>query len=484
MARNTQEFGQVELVRHPLVVVRGLPRAQVGELVHFSSGAYGQVFSLNSDSLDVLVFAAESLQVGETVTRFGHPLTITLAKSLTGKLLVPLQVITQASSTGRSVDAPPQALQTRRRITQSLTTGISIVDIVLPLGKGQRQLLVGDRKSGKTTFAIQLSAAQVQAGAVIVYAVIGKLHSEIKKIQAAFQTKGIADSVTLVASAADDPPSVIYQTPFIAMAIAEYLQAMGIDVVVIFDDLTTHAKYYREIALIGKRFPGRDSYPGDMYYTHARLLERGGCFAHQDHPETGVSITCLPIAESADADLTDFIVSNLISMTDGHLLFDSMIYAQGHRPAIHPGLSVTRVGKQTQTTLQRELTHKVTSFINQYQKTMSLTHFGAELTGAAKTVLSRGDVLFAFLGQTKDADYAPNVLSIICAAVMLDWFSQSVTAEVVQARDTLQVRYSTEPAIRSQIDELLSQNKTLVELSAVLTNTRPSITQLWQPLKQ
>ena len=400
MSRHTQEFGQVELVRHPLVAVRGLPGAQIGELVQFSNGTYGQVFSLGAELIDILVFSAQPLVVGETVTRFGHALLISMSSRLVGATITPLSKL--ALEQGRQIDTPPQELAMRRRITQPLTTGVSLVDLVLPLGKGQRQLIVGDRKTGKTTFAIQLSELQAKTGALVVYAVIGKLQSEIKKIQETLHKKGIADAVTLVASAADDPPSVIYQTPFVAMAVAEYLNSLGRDVVVIFDDLTTHAKYYREVALIGKRFPGRDSYPGDIYFMYARLLERGGCFVHPTDSKNTVAISCLPIAETTDADLTDFIISNLISMTDGHLLFDSMVYAQGHRPAIHPGLSVTRVGKQTQCPVHRDLTHQVTSFINQYQKTISLTHFGAELTDNTQLILNRGELLFALLDQQKN----------------------------------------------------------------------------------
>jgi F-type H+-transporting ATPase subunit alpha len=311
--------------------------------------------------------------------------------------------------------------------------------------------------------------------------VIGKLQSEIKKIQETLHKKGIADAVTLVASAADDPPSVIYQTPFIAMAIAEYLNSLGRDVVVIFDDLSTHAKYYREVALIGKRFPGRDSYPGDIYFMYARLLERGGCFVSPTDSKNTVAISCLPIAETTDADLTDFIISNLISMTDGHLLFDSMIYAQGHRPAIHPGLSVTRVGKQTQGTVPRELTHQVTSFINQYQKTISLTHFGAELTDNTQLILNRGKLLFALLDQQKNKIYAPNVMVLLSTAVLSDYFDANTTEEITVARETLQTRYDKDVAVRKQIDQLISETKTLAELTATLSSSRSKISLLWQP---
>jgi len=458
----------------------------LGELVQFANGAYGQVFSLSEELVDILVFSAQPVTVGETVTRTGQPLQITLSPQLLGATLTPLSTLThsaQSAKDARQIDTAPRELCARQRITQPLISGVSLVDLVLPLARGQRQLIVGDRKTGKTAFALQLCGRQVALGAVVVYAVIGKLTSEIKKIQQAFEQLKITDSVALVATAADDPPSVIYQTPFVAMAIAEYLNSLGKDVVVVFDDLTTHAKYYREVALIGKRFPGRDSYPGDIFYTHARLLERGGCFTHPTRPEVGVSISCLPIGETSDADLTDFIVSNLISMTDGHLLFDSMVYAQGHRPAIHPGLSVTRVGKQTQTAVQREITHELTSFINHYQKTINLTHFGAELTGSTTKTLERGEALFALLDQSKHQTYDTAVMVVLAAAVLLDWFSANTPEQVASLRDALQHNYSTQKTVRQQLDAVVAQAKNLPELSATLTSNQQQLNQLWQPLK-
>lgn len=481
MSNKPEEYGIVELVRHPLVAVKGLPGARIGELVQFTSGTYGQVFSLGAETVDVLVFATKALTVGETVTRTGQSLMISLSPKLVGTLLSPLSTLSENTQAGVPVDVAPRPLIERRRITQPLNTGVSFVDLVLPLGKGQRQLIVGDRKTGKTSFALQLAEHQVKTGSLVVYAAIGKLQSEIKRLQEMFVQKGIAKSVVIVATAADDPPSIIYQTPFAAMTTAEYLNSQGNDVVVVFDDLTTHAKYYREVALIAKRFPGRDSYPGDIYYTHARLLERGGCFTHQNKPDVGVAITCLPIGETSDADLTDFIISNLISMTDGHLLFDSAVYAQGHRPAIHPGLSVTRVGKQTQLPLQRDLTHALTAFINHYQKTIGLTHFGAELTGTTKAVLNRGEALFVFLDQPKEKIFASTVMLLLCGAVLLDWFAQKSAQDIRVARDTLQSKYESNAELKQKLDAALLQINTLTDLNTFLQQQRTVLEQVWAP---
>lgn len=479
MSRQTEEYGVVEQVRQPLIAVKGLPGAHLGELVKISSGAHGQVFSLSPEKVEIYVFAGAVPLVGDTVTRTGQPLKIDLSNRTAGCTVHPLcQLSTAAAAT--ATDTAPIPLTGRQHITQPLTTGVSIVDLVLALGKGQRELIVGDRKSGKTSFALQVAEHQAKRGSAIVYAAIGKLSSEIKRIQRLIHQKGFADSVTLVASAADDPPTVIYQTPFTAMTIAEQIALSGQDVVLILDDLTTHAKSYREIALVGKRFPGRDSYPGDIFFTHARLLERAGCFRNDKQPQTGSALSCLPLAETVDSELTDYIVSNLISITDGHLLFDSRMFAAGHRPAINSGLSVTRVGRQTQSPLQLAVANALTQQLHHFQKIKNLTHFGAELTAETTTILQRGEALQAFFNQTKEVVFSGNTMLIMSTAILNDWLN-TVAAKDIQARHAaLEAVYLKKPAIRAKIDELVTVAKTLKELQKLVLTEKSWLESVWQ----
>lgn len=184
------------------------------------------------------------------------------------------------------------------------------------------------------------------------------------------------------------------------MTVAEYFRDQGEDVVVVLDDLSTHAKFYREISLLARRFPGRDSYPGDIFYTHARLLERAGNFVHKEKGE--VAITCLPVAETVEGDFTGYIVTNLMGITDGHIYFDSNVYYQGRRPAINAALSVTRVGKQTQTKMKRDINRELTSFLALYEKMQNFSHFGAELTASVKDILKTGDSIYKFFDQSRE----------------------------------------------------------------------------------
>lgn len=493
MSRQVEEYGQVSLVQHPLVSVEGLPSVQVGELVQFESGSVGQVFTLGIENCEVLVFSSEPVEAGETATRTGRMASIALSPSLIGATITPLgelgesvsmltleQAQKPTATVHAEVDHAPPLLTERRRITELLFSGVSMLDLVLPIGKGQRELLVGDHKTGKTSLALQIAEAQVQRGALVVYAAIGKLGGEIKRVQQHCLNRGMQDSVTIVASTADDPPTVIYQTPFTALAVAEYFNSLGRDVVVILDDLTTHARYYREIALLSKRFPGRDSYPGDIFYTHARLLERAGCFVHPTAPDQTVSISCLPIAETTESELTDYIVSNLISITDGHWLFDAQLYFAGRRPAINPSLSVTRVGKQTQQSLQRDLGQTLTAFINRYQKTVNLSHFGAELSAETKEKLAQGAALFAFLNQDKDRIFASSVMLTISGAIFLNWFADASPKEIQGARDLLQEQYQKSKQVQTEL-ATFEQAETVEELLRLLKKEQKNITALWQP---
>jgi len=241
-------------------------------------------------------------------------------------------------------------------------------------------------------------------------------------------------------------------TPFTAMTVAEYIRDQGHDVVVILDDLTTHAKYYREISLLAKHFPGRDSYPGDMFFTHARLLERAGNF-YLPNGKTA-AITCLPVAETRDGELTNFIVSNLISITDGHLFFDTELFTRGMRPAIHAGLSVTRVGKQTQTPVERDLNYSLSLFLSQYEKTRKLSHFGAELNDYTRALLARGDVLMAFFNQTKNISVPPAVMVFFASSIFLDWFNDTAPQDLVLQRDVCVKNYTQQPKTKETLDRL------------------------------
>ncbi|PWU23329.1 hypothetical protein C5B42_03320 [Candidatus Cerribacteria bacterium 'Amazon FNV 2010 28 9'] len=466
-----ENVGIVIGVREPIVTVSGLCGGNVHEIVHFELGGFGQIIRLRDDKAQVMCFHKESPRLGSGVRLSGEYLHLHVCPHILGSMITPLgeHLAGEHTCTHEKVTYPiesaPLPLMRRRLITQTMHTGLALVDLLLPLGLGQRQLVVGDRKTGKSTFLTQVAKMQVSLGHMVVFAAIGKRSSEIKELFDLFCDEAIATHSVIVASAADDPASVVTITPHTAMAVAEYLRDLGHTVTVIFDDLSTHAKYYREVALLADTFPGRDSYPGDMFYVHARLLERAGNFSLPDGKEA--SITALPVAQTQEGELTSFIVSNLISITDGHLFFESSLFARGMRPAIHTALSVTRVGKQTQDSLARDITYQLTLLLSSYEKTRNLTHFGAELTEETKDILHRGELFLAMCNQAK-AQSIPHSVQIVLAALILERMFMSISIdEMNNVRDRLLSAYERETRVRTLLDTL-AKKKNYEELRVVL----------------
>ncbi|MFZ1721180.1 MAG: hypothetical protein WAU07_01620, partial [Microgenomates group bacterium] len=356
------------------------------------------------------------------------------------------------------VIAPPP-LPKRALITKQLATGFALTDLMLPLGHGQRELLAGDRKSGKSAFVRRLAATQARNGTKVVYALIGKKVAELKETYNYLQQSGVINDTVIIATSARDAVSTIALTPFVAMTVAEALKDQGHDVLVILDQLSTHAEFYRELSLLARRFPGRDSYPGDIFYVHAQLLERAGCFIHPTDPNKSVSITCLPIARTTNSDVTDYITSNLISITDGHLLFETKLYSQGQQPAINTALSVTRVGKQTQTPLLRDINHVLTSFMSQYKKARGLTHLASEVSGETQDMLKKGSVILDFFSEIDEVNLPSEVQQIMVGMIWSGWFNQSHRAELHASRFKLSSAYQNDQNIAQKLDSIVANNE-------------------------
>lgn len=440
------EFGIVEEVYHPMVKVVGLPSVQPNEVVVFENGDLGEVLFMEEDKIEVLVFAKQPLAPRIKVTRSGEQLNLNISSRFLGMVVDPLGMAVQGLSSGEKgsegggdggkvkessegetkiLDVPPLSIVRRAQITEPLVTGVSVVDMLLPLGKGQRELVVGDRKTGKTAFVLSVIKKQVMMGSVVIYAAIGKQMVEIDLVKRWLEKEGLLENLVIVATTAHDAQSLIYLTPFTAMTLAEYFRDLGKDVLVVLDDLSTHAKYYREIALLAGRFPGRDSYPGDIFYTHARLLERAGNYVHPK--EVQVAISCLPVAETTENDLTDYIVSNLIGITDGHLLFDSQEFIKGRRPAINPLSSVTRVGKQTQWLLHQNVSQQMLAFISEYERNLKFAHFGAELTDKMRDDLRKGSLMYNFFNQETTLIVPLNIQLLFMGMVWSRLFDKELT---------------------------------------------------------
>ena len=417
----TGEYGIVYEVHHPIVVMEGLPNVKLHEVVIFESGQKGEVFAINRGRIEARTFSREPIRVGTKTARTDELLSIPVGKELMGQIINPLgesfdqTVSFRIPSEQRELDIRPIGITGRQKIDTQMATGVALIDLLIPIGKGQRELIIGDKKTGKTSLLLSAIKKQTNEGSIAIYTAIGKKKSEIKRIREFFVKEKIIDKIIMVATSSYDSPSLIYQTPYAAMTVAEYFRDQGIHSLLILDDMSIHAKFYRELSLLSKRFPGRDSYPGDIFYVHSKLLERAGNFKHKDKGQ--VAITCLPVVEIIEGDLAGYISTNLMGITDGHIYLDSDIFYKGIRPAVNIHLSVTRVGRQTLGKLPREVNKVLMAFLSRYDKLQNLSHFGAELTEDVKKALKLGEMIYVFFNQHFE-ETIPIVVQLIILSML------------------------------------------------------------------
>lgn len=464
-----EEIGFVEKVSSYLVYASGLPGVKLEEVVIFEGGELGQVIGLRESTVELLSFSKRPVAVGSHLTRTDRVLEIGVGEEFLGKVVNPLGHLvdpsdpTPPAKETRPLNVAPPNISSRFPIRRPCLTGITLIDLLLPLGKGQREAVIGDKKTGKTRVLLRTLLSQVREGSVGIYALIGKSRLAARDLQLILRDLKIFNQVIIIASFADDPASLIYLTPYTAMTMAEYFRDQGKDVIVLLDDLTVHAKAYRELSLLARRFPGRNAYPGDIFYVQARLLERAGNFKTIKGGEA--AITCLPVVETPQGDVTGYITTNIMSMTDGHLLFDHLLFAEGKRPAIDPFLSVTRVGRQTQDSLRREINHTLTTFLKDVERLKRLTSFGAELGEHVKRILAKSEQISALLDQTA-VDYIPlNVQILLFGLVWGNLWRDKSEAEIHRSIQKILHLYETREGLRRRIDEFIVSSKNLKDLT-------------------
>lgn len=476
------EFGVIEQVHDSIVVASGLPDARLHEIVLFEMGGIGEVYLLNEDTIEILVFSRTPLIPGMKVTRSDAFLSVPVGEEFLGSTINPLGANLSAGgrqiapTQWREIDVAPPGISKRAKISSPLVTGVTAIDLMVPLGKGQKELVIGDRKAGKTSFLLAAIKSQVSSGAIAIYAGIAKRKSDIKKIQQFLREQNLENRTIVVASSSYDSPSLIYLTPYSAMTIAEYFRDMGQDVILVLDDLSSHAYFYREIALVAKRFPGRDAYPGDIFHTHARLLERAGNFK----TETGTaSITVLPVAEVVEGDLTGYITTNLMSMTDGHIFFDGNVYFEGRRPAVNIPLSVTRVGRQAQSSLLRSINREISAFLTLFERVQNLSHFGAEVSSSVQTTILTGETIYKYFNQHYNLLIPPPVQVILFALLWLSFLHvdeetlEETKKQMIESyNNSLQRELFDEAMKKETFNELLSFVASHKEEFLVLCKTK------------
>jgi F-type H+/Na+-transporting ATPase subunit alpha len=466
--KENNEIGFVTKQFSSLVEIQGLPRVQPGELVVFESGDVGRALTLRADAVEVILFTNNRVNAGDRVARTNSHFELMVGKGMLGTIIDPLgnvvmgEVKEHKGYEPRLVNIAPPPLMDRSMVTEQFETGVVGVDLVMPIGKGQRQLVIGDRKVGKSAFLRQTLLTHAMRGGLCVYGGVAKRQQEISAFWRFLTKYGIQVNTVAVMTNSRQPGGLIFQTPYAAMTIAEYFAGKGMDVLVIFDDLSIHAKYYREVMLTAKRFPGRSAYPGDIFYVHAKLMERAGNFT------TG-SITALPVAETVLSDISGYIQTNLMSMTDGHIFFDAEMYNQGRRPAVNPFLSVTRVGHQSQTPLFRSLSSELSTFLSRYRQTEELLHFGGEIGEEAKQILALGNKLTKVFNQGPASVISQNIAACVIAG-LFGGFWEKDTDEVFQGRYfNLARRYAREAEFRVQVDQAMAQATDFAGLVSIVS---------------
>ena len=401
-AANTAEGGTVVSAADGIVTVEGMDRAVYGEIVTFENGAKGMVESVEPSHLGIMLFdGAESVGVGTLVTRTGKRAGIPVGEAFLGRVINPLGEPIDGKGPVNAegynpIEKQAPGILERQSVDTPLHTGILAIDSMFPIGRGQRELIIGDRQTGKTSIATDAILNQKDTGVLCIYVAIGQKASSIARVAEDLKKHGAMSYTTIVAATASDSAPLQYIAPYAGTALAEYFMSKGKSVLIVYDDLSKHAVAYRAISLLLRRSPGREAYPGDVFYLHSRLLERS-CRMRDDLG--GGSITALPIVETQAGDVSAYIPTNVISITDGQIFLESALFNAGNRPAVNVGLSVSRVGGAAQTKAMKKANSNLRIELAQYKDMESFAQFSSDLDAETRRQLEHGKALTEMLKQ-------------------------------------------------------------------------------------
>ncbi|MEJ0037776.1 MAG: alternate F1F0 ATPase, F1 subunit alpha [Gammaproteobacteria bacterium] len=397
-----REVGSVTSVATGIAKVSGLPGVGFEEVLKFPGDVYGIAFNVDEDEIGVVLLGDYSrLQAGDEVERRGHVMDVPVGEGLLGRIVNPLGRALDGkgdvvSSARLPMERAAPSIMDRAPVTVPLQTGIKAIDALIPIGRGQRELIVGDRQTGKTAIALDTILNQRGKNVVCVYCAIGQRASGVAKVVAALREKGAMDYTVVVVTEGNDPPGLAYVAPYAATSIAEHFMESGRDVLIVYDDLTCHARAYRELSLLLRRPPGREAFPGDIFYIHARLLERA---SHLRPGLGGGSLTALPIIETEAQDISAYIPTNLISITDGQIYLSPSLFELGVLPAVDVGKSVSRVGGKAQRAPYRAVTGDLKLAYAQFEELETFARFGARLDEQTRKVIAHGQRIRECLRQ-------------------------------------------------------------------------------------
>jgi len=435
-----KETGTVILVGDGIARIHGLSECMTNELLEFEDGSYAMAQNLESESVSAALLSNENnIREGSSVRRTGKVLSVPVGEGFLGRVVNALGVPVdgkgpvEASGT-RPVESEAPGIIERKSVSVPLQTGIKAIDSMIPIGRGQRELIIGDRQTGKTQIVTDTIINQKNAGVICIYVAIGQKNSSVVQLVNSLAAAGAMEYTTVVSASASETAPLQYVAPYSGCAMAEYFREQGKDVLIIYDDLSKHAVAYRALSLLIRRPPGREAYPGDVFYLHSRLLERAACVA----PEFGGgSITALPIIETQTGDVSAYIPTNVISITDGQIFLETELFHSGVMPAINPGISVSRVGGSAQLKAMKKVSGELKLLYSQYRELQSFAQFGSDLDADTKARLALGERIVEVLKQGRNAPVRVGCQVAIVYAVINGWLNDIPVKKVKEYEQNL-----------------------------------------------
>ena len=473
-----QEKGIVKNVSCGIAKVSGLPGTGFEELLKFAGNLYGIAFNLDEDEIGVVLLGNdEHLQAGDPVERTNRVTDIPVGNGLIGRVINPLGdplddkgpvTFTQRLP----VERPAPPIMTREAVNVPLQTGIKVIDALIPVGRGQRELILGDRQTGKTAIALDTICNQHDKNVLCIYCAIGQRASSVAKVIAQLKQKGAMDYTTVVVTEGDNPPGLQYIAPYAATSIAEYFMEQGRDVLIVYDDLTNHARAYRELSLLLRRPPGREAFPGDIFYIHSRLLERS---THLNKEHGGGSLTALPIIETEAQDISAYIPTNLISITDGQLYLSPKLFELGMLPAVDVGKSVSRVGGKAQLSAYQKVAGNLKLGYAQFEELETFARFGTRLDENTRKIIEHGKRIRACFKQHELQPVSVPEQVLVLFTLTNGLFDAIPINKIAEAEglvrkassqlptDVLQCIYTSSPLSKNDEEKILSLAKNAIQ---------------------
>ena len=434
------ETGTVIMVGDGIARASGLEKCMAGELLQFDNGEYGMAQNLEENTVSIVLLGSDvGIKEGSTVKRTGKVVSVPVGEGMIGRVVNALgQPIDGAgpieTTEFRPIESPAPGIIERQPVKEPLQTGIKAIDSMIPIGRGQRELIIGDRQTGKTTIASDTIINQKGKDVICIYVAIGQKASSIARVAGDLQKHGAMSYTTIVAATASDSAPLQYIAPYAGTALAEYFMGKGKSVLIVYDDLSKHAVAYRAISLLLRRSPGREAYPGDVFYLHSRLLERS-CRMRDDLG--GGSITALPIVETQAGDVSAYIPTNVISITDGQIFLETELFHSGIMPAVNPGISVSRVGGNAQIKAMKKVAGTLKLIYSQYRELQSFAQFGSDLDADTKARLAQGERIVEVLKQNRSAPVPVEKQVAILYATIHDYLVKVKVPDVSEYEKSL-----------------------------------------------